>query len=726
MHGNNPFKGPGDDDLNRMKGKSDPAAAKPSNSPLVNNKGGGGGKAARETVEARKAKGEPEPAGEPLDMSGGVTPEEKKKAVAKLSEPAWVEEETFFLEEADVRVKLTLPEDKKHMTRVEAELSAIGVDGPPISKGEGHADENGIVIITLPVYKPQGYLSGKVDYYMVFKHKLADPLDTKNKPRTVTKTRLKAADHALVPGVSFSKNSSFIGPKDSQGLKKLEQRLQVWERRRPKKTKVVVYGHADIDETDSKALSERRAQSARAFIANDVDTWENIYTLEKWGLIALQEILKDLKHYGGNLTGVDDAATQKAFKAFQKKAHLPETGKEDSATRKALFEAYMKGKHDIKIEADAFRLVAGNSWMGCAAHNRVKAGDAPAPMNRRVAFVLLRESKFFPPNFPCKDGSETPCQGQCKKKGERSKPGIGCLFYDELIQEETQEYSEAEPQKEAEPITYEEAQKIAFEVTGNYETIGCDYSAVAGNFDGAGLSFGAMQWNIGTGTFQKLLKAFETEDKTIFEKCFEDNADVLKRIREVMEEKQATNGHPFPDGMKWATEEAHEWDGKATWKGDWKKHLANLGAEEKFRAVELREGIAHNKGGTEAKLAWLRGKNPSAWLKVPLRCYCAIFDLTNQIGRAGGELSEVEKAWSDKMPSNALEMTQDFIRLVIENRSMGKNAKYRQDFLERRQGILYAGYYNSDVTPGYAEPNRKMNVEDLVGKDKFIQDYPDG
>ena len=43
-------------------------------------------------------------------------------------------------------------------------------------------------------------------------------------------------------------------------------------------------------------------------------------------------------------------------------------------------------------------------------------------------------------------------------------------------------------------------------VTGHFEGGTPKYSAVTGNFDGMGLSAGIIQWNLGQGTLQQLLK----------------------------------------------------------------------------------------------------------------------------------------------------------------------------------------------------------------------------
>jgi hypothetical protein len=185
-------------------------------------------------------------------------------------------------------------------------------------------------VITLPVYKPNGHQGDPVDYFLVFKHRLAKAFQPESLLRKISETALQSADHALVPGFSFLAGSSFISPKAAGALKALESRFKEWDDKHP------------------------------------------------------------------------------------------------------------KGKHDIKIDASRFRKVAGTPWMGCSHFNRAKDGEEPAPENRRVAFVLIDESRFFPVHFPCRDGNEGACQGQCKKAGKRSAAGIKCAFYDGLVREEGQ------------------------------------------------------------------------------------------------------------------------------------------------------------------------------------------------------------------------------------------------------------------------------------------------
>ncbi|MDQ2999955.1 MAG: peptidoglycan-binding protein [Fibrobacterota bacterium] len=454
------FRGPGEKEIQKLSirsGKNPDAPQGSADSSLVKSKGGGLRKATQDTVAARQqaeALKNPEPAPEALEIPTLDLPrkeDEPKEDPAVLSDPKWIDPDTLFQQEADVSVQVTLPKTKKSITKVQVELFVKTQAGPEsVCKAEGHAQADGTAVVTLPVYKPKNHDGGPAEYYFEVTHKFAKMLSTIGIGRTITETALKSTDHALIPGIVFQKDTSFITPKAADGLKQVDGKLKEWDKQDPKKTKIAVFGHTAKDEKDAKGLSERRAQSAFAFITNDAGAWDKIYGAEKWGMKPLQTILKDLAHYQGTEDGQAGPKTQAAFKAFQKKSGLPETGQGDATTRKALFTAYMKGKHDIQIDASRFRKVADNPWMGCGANNRAKGSDGVGPENRRVTFALLKESKYFPVYFPCRDGYETACQGQGKKAGKRSEAGIKCLFYDELVREMPQTTAEAPPETAAE------------------------------------------------------------------------------------------------------------------------------------------------------------------------------------------------------------------------------------------------------------------------------------
>ena len=59
---------------------------------------------------------------------------------------------------------------------------------------------------------------------------------------------------------------------------------------------------------------------------------------------------------------------------------------------------------------------------------------------------------------------------------------------------------------ESPSLTIDQALKTAFSVTAGFETAGDKFQQIAGNFDGAGLSFGPAQVNFGTGTLVPLFR----------------------------------------------------------------------------------------------------------------------------------------------------------------------------------------------------------------------------
>jgi hypothetical protein len=71
-----------------------------------------------------------------------------------------------------------------------------------------------------------------------------------------------------------------------------------------------------------------------------------------------------------------------------------------------------------------------------------------------------------------------------------------------------------------------------FAITGNFDG---GYSQVTGNFDDQGISFGFLQWSLGEGTLQSLLKAFYKEDPDNFHKCCTQYVPLYKKSMDLTE-----------------------------------------------------------------------------------------------------------------------------------------------------------------------------------------------
>jgi hypothetical protein len=241
----NPFKLPGSDLLrigdSFLPGGRNSSQPAPPAKPKIPTQGPlGGGSARRKPAEPA-----PDSDLEAMDIPLEEPAEEKpKEPEAVLSEACWVKPETLFHEEAEVKVKLSLPPGKEHLTRVEAELWAKRKSGPElITKAEGNAAADATATITLPTFKPKGHEGEVVEYFVKFKHKLAKALD-ETILRPIQDMALKSADHTLVPGIGFARHSSFITPKAAEGLKALESKMKEWEKQYPK-GKIAIFGHAN-------------------------------------------------------------------------------------------------------------------------------------------------------------------------------------------------------------------------------------------------------------------------------------------------------------------------------------------------------------------------------------------------------------------------------------------------------------------------------------------------
>ena len=69
-------------------------------------------------------------------------------------------------------------------------------------------------------------------------------------------------------------------------------------------------------------------------------------------------------------------------------------------------------------------------------------------------------------------------------------------------------------------ISYEDAINTAINITSTFEG---GFSAIAGNFDGAGMSLGGIQFNIGSGTLQPLLKDILDQNRPLVVSIFGEN-----------------------------------------------------------------------------------------------------------------------------------------------------------------------------------------------------------
>ena len=260
------FHGPGDKDFERMgipnphqpHAKHHPLnPPKPPPPPPPKSKGGGGG---RKTAKPKPAKhAEPEPAGEPLDMSGKEHPkeEEKKPEKAVLTKIGWVKEKTLFNTDAEIFAEFKVPDSEKDRTLVDFQL-LIDMDGEYVvaARAQSHIDKTGRATAKVPIRKDD---SQESTFALKAKHCSQEDFADPRADRVVTDTAEITCEHIEVSGLHFPKDKSFIGDEYLGVLCEVKKTYLDWKKTHPN-AQILIFGHSEADKDgEAHALSKARA-----------------------------------------------------------------------------------------------------------------------------------------------------------------------------------------------------------------------------------------------------------------------------------------------------------------------------------------------------------------------------------------------------------------------------------------------------------------------------------
>lgn len=224
------------------------------------------------------------------------------------------------------------------------------------------------------------------------------------------------------------------------------------------------------------------------------------------------------------------------------------------------------------------------------------------------------------------------------------------------------------------PLPAASALERAMRVTAAYETSGDPFQSAAGNFDGAGLSFGPLQVNFGTGTLPELFVRFRGVDEPALAACFEGPGR--------WEEWQGVLRLPRPKQIAWA-------DGISTGAAKngvaepWNRCLQSVGRTEVFRREMLR--YAYDVYGRKliVALSWLKGLWPGKIDSFP--CLSALYDLCVQQGSLDKAHSAIRARVAREHPATQTELVQ----IAVEERGRTASPQWRADCISRRLGILH-------------------------------------
>lgn len=127
-------------------------------------------------------------------------------------------------------------------------------------------------------------------------------------------------------------------------------------------------------------------------------------------------------------------------------------------------------------------------------------------------------------------------------------------------------------------ITTEPLRHRSLALTGSFETgepIPECFAGLSGDFDGQGISFGALQWNLGQGSLQPLLRRALESHPDVMETSFGERLGVIEQVLDVQSSEQ----------LAWARsiQGPHRHRLREPWRGAFRA----LGRTEEFQEIEL-------------------------------------------------------------------------------------------------------------------------------------------
>lgn len=203
------------------------------------------------------------------------------------------------------------------------------------------------------------------------------------------------------------------------------------------------------------------------------------------------------------------------------------------------------------------------------------------------------------------------------------------------------------------------------------------FGVVTGNFDGQGISFGALQWNIGQNTLQDLFETMLREHPKVTEEVFS---------REQLAQFKAMLQGNLNDQINWAKSiqiSERKSNNSLKWiiKPEWKSALQRLGLTEEMISIEVAAAsLRFSKAQSNCNIYNLRSERGLALL----------FDINVQNGNvdvkgAGAKIMEDFQNISVGLSDDEQEVER--MRIIARRRAEVANPQWVQDVLRRKMTI---------------------------------------
>ncbi len=205
-------------------------------------------------------------------------------------------------------------------------------------------------------------------------------------------------------------------------------------------------------------------------------------------------------------------------------------------------------------------------------------------------------------------------------------------------------------------------------LTGSFETgrLAPDcFAAVTGNFDGQGISFGALQWNLGQGTLQPLLKEMLRNHADVASTIFGAELDRLREAINGSRDAAISFAVSIQDQTKKAVAPP------------WKQMFRSLGLTPEFQEIEVGGAVSYYERGVRLCSDY------GLWTE---RGRALMFDICVQNGTIPDKVGELIRADFGKMEQDLSPEDAEVgrMRIIANRRAEAANPRFVEDVRRRK------------------------------------------
>lgn len=223
----------------------------------------------------------------------------------------------------------------------------------------------------------------------------------------------------------------------------------------------------------------------------------------------------------------------------------------------------------------------------------------------------------------------------------------------------------------------------AFLITASFE--GSGYAQVTRNFDGAGLSFGVIQWNFGTGTLHGLIKAMAKKNPQKFsELCTVQvnsapyNGKTVDLSKPLLEVCNMTAGA----AVQWC-KARHDAQGQIL--PHWVQLFRNLGNDVEFQAIQ-RQFAAPYMNNAKKYMTTLGFRSE--------RALALLFDICVQMGSIGSGAMGRYKSTTNASMSEKDKLVRLAIAMGPQAGKWERDVRSRKDCIALGYGVVHGRKYD--------------------------------